>query len=276
MSRRRNEGPPVTLFSFQDIITSVMGIVILVMLVIALELTARELQSAAAQQSQVRSSVREALAAAQERLKEVKQALEVGAWNDLAGLTHDSIQRETSELERFIPILEQKAKQSQNKLEQLQRRREQAEQALAARASDEEALKRTQQEQASLEAELTNLASSTTMFFRLAETGGKQVWLVEVAKGLIQAARLGPTEPPQRFAGSTSESRRKQFLAWAASRNSSGEYFILLIKPSGARLYHEIERELRQKGFQVGLELISAEQTPIDPERGAPIIRPKG
>ena len=112
MRTRGNEAPPVTLFSFQDIITSVMGIMILVMLVIALELAARQLQSPAIQQAIVRQDVREALKLAQQKLEQIKYALAAGAWDNLAALNRGDVQRQTSELERLLPILEQNAQQA--------------------------------------------------------------------------------------------------------------------------------------------------------------------
>lgn len=275
MRARGNEAAPVTLFSFQDIVTSVMGIMILVMLVISLELAARQLQSPVVQQAIVKQDVRESLQAAREKLEQIKKALAAGAWDNLAALNRGEIQRQSSELERLLPVLDQSARQAEQRLEQLRRRQEQAEHTLEERHSDEESLRSLQQELAALEEELSRLASSSAMFFRPSQTGGKLAWLVEISGDTILAAPLGPTAKPLSFAGSTGESRQRQFLAWASGRNASREYFVLLIKPGGARLCHEIERELRSKRFDVGLDLIGTKQTPIDPDRGAPIL-PKG
>ncbi len=272
MRKRGNEAAPVTLFSFQDIITSVMGIMILVMLVIALELAARQLQSPAIQQAIVKQDVREALKLAREKLEQIKRALAAGAWDNLAALSRSDVQRQTSELERLMPVLEQNARQAEQRLSQLRQRHEQAEQEFETRNSDEESLRVLQAELAALEEELSRLATSSTMFFRPSQTGGKLVWLVEVSGETILAAPLGPSAKPLSFAGSSGESRQRQFLAWASNRDPSREYFVLLIKPGGARLCNDIERQLRSKQFEVGLDLIGSKQTPIDPERGAPIV----
>ena len=47
MSRRRNNQPTISLFSFQDIITSVTAILILVVLILTLELISRKYDAAA-------------------------------------------------------------------------------------------------------------------------------------------------------------------------------------------------------------------------------------
>jgi hypothetical protein len=249
-----------------------MGIMILVMLVIALELAARQLESPVIQQAIVRQDVREALTLATEKLEQVKRALAAGAWDNLAALNRDDVQRQTSELERLLPILEQNAQHAEQRLVQVHQRQEQAEQAFEERNSDEESLRSLKEELAALEEELSRVTTSSAMFFRPSQTGGKLIWLVEVSGDAILAAPLGPSAKPLSFAGSSGESRQRQFLAWATQRDSSREYFVLLIKPGGARLCNEIERELRSKLFDVGLDLIGSKQTPIDLERGAPIV----
>jgi hypothetical protein len=249
-----------------------MGIVILVMLVMALELVARQLRSPMLQQAIVKQDVREALRIAREKLSQVKRALAAGAWDDLAALSRADIQRQTSQLERLLPITEENAKQAQQRLYQLRDRCKKAEQSLAERHSDEEALQTLQQELAALDEELTRLASSKAMFFRPSQTGGKVTWLVEISADSILAAPLGPKSRPLSFAGGTGDSRQRQFVAWASNRDAAAEYFVLLVKPDGARLYHAIERDLRSRRFDVGLDLIGQKQEPIDPVNGAPVL----
>src|SRR5690349_4319025 len=105
MRKRGSDAAPMTLFSFQDIVTSVMGIMVLVMLVIALELAARQLKSPAVLQSVVREDTRQAIELAQAKLERIKAALAAGQWNDLASLSQREIRREQAELERLLPML---------------------------------------------------------------------------------------------------------------------------------------------------------------------------
>jgi hypothetical protein len=250
-----------------------MGIMILVMLVISLELAARQLQSPVVQQAIVKNDVRESLKLAKDRLEQIKRALAAGAWDNLASLNRADVQRQTTELSRLLPILEQNARQAENHLDRVRQRHEQAETDFEKRHSDEESLRALQEELAALEAKLTQLQSSSAMFFRPSQTEGKLVWLVEISGDAILAAPLGPSAKPLSFAGSSSESRKRQFVAWISNRDSSHEYFVLLIKPGGSRLSHDVEKDLRSKGFSVGLDLIGAKQTPIDPVRGAPVFQ---
>src|SRR5262245_5426312 len=85
MSRRGRGGTPISLFSFQDIITSVTGIMILVTLILALDVIRRrqgapdtqtaaltlELQQAASQAQQVQTT----LAATRRQIDELRQQL---------------------------------------------------------------------------------------------------------------------------------------------------------------------------------------------------------
>jgi len=271
MRGRRAAGAPVTLFSFQDIITSVMGIMILVMLVIALELAARQFQSPAIQQAVVQEDVQEALVRATEQLERVKAAIAQGGWDDLAGISRSEIEKQTGQFERLIPQLEQDMAAARRQKMELERRKQDAEQKLKERRADEDLIARLQAELAAINEELSRLASSSTLLFRPSDTAGKAAWLVQVSDSDILAAPLGPVSRPVLFAGATPDSRRRQFLAWAADRNAAREYFVLLIKPGGAAQYLEIRNGLRDRQFDVGLDLIGSEQEAIDPERGAPV-----
>jgi len=275
MRSRRVEQAPVSLFSFQDIVTSVMGIMILVMLVIALELAARQLQTPAAAQHVVREEVEAALAQAQQRLRAVQAALRAGQWDDLAALSPSDLARQTTELERLLPVLTQEAERAERRLAAASAREAQARQALARRRPDESRLAQMQEQLAELQAELAQLATSSRIFYRPSDTGGKAVWLVELSSEAVVAARLGPVARPLSFAGSTPASRHRQFLAWAKDRQPAQEYFVLLVKPGGTE-YHALERALRDRGFQVGLDLLGSQQMAIDPERGAPVFESAG
>lgn len=271
MRNRRRQWAAFSLFSFQDIVTSVMGIVTLIVMVSAIELVSRSLESPAVQNRMVRIDLEAAIVAASAQLARLRKAIAAGGWDDLAKLSPADIDRESAALGQLLPTLQRDLKSAQQRLAQAQQRRNKAAAALAARTSDQERLDRLKQELASLEQELARITSASALFYRPSETGGKQAWMVQISGQEIRAARLGPKGPATVFAGSTADSRKNQFLAWARDRAAEREYFVLLIQPSGVEVSRKIQEELRQRGFGVGLDLIGAKQTAVDVEQGAPL-----
>ncbi len=274
MRNRRRAWAAFSLFSFQDIITSVMGIVILILMASALELVSRQLESPAVQNRLVRKDLEAAITEAQDQLTRLRQAIAAGGWDDLAKLSAADIDRESAALRRSLPELERNLETSQQRLAQVQRRHKNAERALAARSSDKRRLERLKEKLAAIQQELARITSASALFYRPSETGGKQAWMVQVSGEEIRAARLGPTAPAMMFKGNTPDSRRLQFMAWTRDRDPQREYFVLLIQPGGVKDSRRIQDALRERGFGVGLDLIGAKQTAVDPENGAPLVDP--
>jgi len=161
MSRRSRRNSPFSLFAFQDIITSVTGIMILVTMMLALELIKRK--------------------------------------------------------------------------EQIRRTREQ----------------------------LQHLKKSNRMIFNPTEGDQKTPWLVELDAGAITVAKVGESARPQTF------SNVERFLTWSTSRNRGAEYFVLLVKPGSVESFDKVHGTLTGRGFDVGYDVMAADQTAIDPETGA-------
>jgi hypothetical protein len=270
MSGRRTVQAAFSMFSFQDIITSVIGIMILVLLVVALELSQRSLQSPVVQHATTRKQTRATLEDAVRRVQQLRQALQAGELGELAGISAAEIRRETDELDRLIPLLESDLAAAKSRGKQLSETRQQAENHLAAREADRQELDQLEEELRLLMEELGRVKAANLLFFRPGPSTGKQAWLVQISKERIWAAPLGPESKPLRFEGATANSRQRQFLAWAAGRSPASDYFVLMIQPGGAGVSKEIEESLRERGFGVGLDLLGAEQNAIDPQRGAP------
>jgi len=271
MRRRTNSTAAFSLFSFQDIITSVMGIVLLVMLVVALELAGRQMATPAVQQTLVRQDVREAIASAHTRIAELRKSIEVGDWQDLAGLSASEIAREQASLVVSLPLLEADLAEARRHGQKASERRSAAESELQTRATESQELDLVKEEVNAMEEQLAKMKSTNARFYRLSAASGKQPWLVEVSGASLVVAPLGPSAPPIDFPGSNTESRVRQFLAWTTEREATRDYFVLLIKPGGTKVGSDLERRLREQGFNIGLDLVGSRTTAIDAAVGAPI-----
>lgn len=273
MRRRTTPDAAFSLFSFQDIITSVMGIIVLILLVVALELATRQFVSPAFHQSLVRQDTAEALALARARLQDVQLALQRGDWSELAALNKNAIAEEANQLSHLLPALSEDVAAARHKLDLLSQKRSEAELASNARRTEEATLRRLRELRDALRSEMDQLKTSRIFFYRHRVLPGSTPWVVQLSATQILAAQLGPEQRPLTFEGLFPAIRRQRFLAWAARRDPSREYFILVIRPSGASDGSIIETELRRR-FNVALDLIAEDQLAIDPERGAPTIDP--
>lgn len=270
MSRRKSANP-VSLFSFQDIITSVTGIMILVTLLMALELSQRVLDSPRVQTMAVNRQLEVAVSDAEENIRELESQLAAREAKLEQAAARDR-QRMTSE-----------AKDAQRQLEQLETETQRlAEQADAAkrRQRDMESRERLHQQEidqlnelnrkiAELEEQLRKLKSSNRVIYNPAQGTSKEAWLVEVTGQSLQVAPMGRAAQPTVFSVASAAQVPPAFQQWLAGRDKRAEYFVLLIKASGVQLFDRLKEELTGQGFELGFDIVDEKVTVLDPQTGA-------
>lgn len=269
---RRTAQAPFSLFSFQDIITSVTGIVVLMLLVMALELASRKLQAPAVQQSITREDTRAALSEAQTKIQELQRMLESSDWSELASRTPTEFAIEQEVLTRQIPLLKSDLAAAKRRVAELERQEKAAHDQWNARGKDRQQLERMEAEIGAIEAKLKKVQKSGTLVYRAGPRESRQPWIIECTAASISAAPLGPISKPLQFVGSDSLSRIRQVEAWAKGLSRSEVYLVLMVKPGGAETATILEEKLRDLGLGVGLDLIGSDQAAIDPEEGAPVV----
>ncbi len=275
MSRRGRGGTPISLFSFQDIITSVTGIMILVTLFLALEVIRRkegspqqrtkvlteELVQASAQATRVKST----LEGNRRQIEQLRSAL---AGNESQLL--ESVKVDADEVSRKLRDLDELNKLMAGELTQSEARRKQTEKDLeemlareADKQTDKQTLEQLAQKVKERIDELKKLRQANRVIFNPTQGDSKTPWLVELSATGILSAQLGKKEKPQSF------STAAAFKSWAAKRSKVGEYFVLLVKPSTVEKFLDTRQALETQGFDVGFDLLRDDQTAIDPESGA-------
>jgi hypothetical protein len=275
MSRRGRGGNPISLFSFQDIITSVTGIMILVTLFLGLEIMRRreqspahqtqslaeEIQQAAAQSGQVEAAV----AANRRQIDELRNSLVDEEGHLLEDVKYDpeQLERQLRDLTALNHMLEQEVTESDS-------RRQAAERSLAdlaaradSRAAERQSLDRLIQQAQQKKHELDKLRQANRVIFNPDQASTKTPWLVELSPQRILAGVVGKKQPPQSFANV------QTFLAWATQRKAAGEYFVLLIKPEAVHDFTVARAALEKAGFDLGYDLLKADHTAVDPQQGA-------
>ena len=258
MARRLS--PPFTLLAFQDIITSVTGIMVLVTLLLALELVHRVRSSPAEQTARLIKELEQHNKRLKAQIRHWQSTLEAQtrrAWDA------QTVRRRTQELERQLRILQDQVTRSQRRQQeqQAQLRREEAE--LGSR------LQRQQQQLAQLQKQLQELQRQlrrlqNRVVYRPEGRFPKRPWVVEISSQGFRIAPIGKRQPPLVFAELT------QVLAWVDQQRDPGQdYFLLVVKPGGVDAYRRLFAALEQRGFSMGLDLLPRDKQAVDPPYGA-------
>lgn len=293
---RRKPVAAFSLFSFQDIITSVSAILILVMLMLTIELVTRRRQQSAADPAASRRQI----AATANKLESLAARLR----DDVAARKTQRPSRplETARLER--DRVQKDLEASNNRLDETRRIREAARRHTAAveieaaeRAADIDLLAHLekQMEEDGRETKVLDAAnrmeeerqdkrkreiadsprSATELVFNAPADSDRRAWLVEVSRDGVVVVLLGGarTEPLGMDTGAGS-----RFAKWLGELTSDGDYCLLLVRPSASdEVEREVEQRLSDAGIRLGIDLIGEDQAVRDGSKaGTEDTSPKG
>ena len=286
-SRRRSRDNPVSLFAFQDIITSVTAIMILLVLILTLEFISRARWAGVADghrqvATDLSQSIRQAesrIAALQRELAEARRAasraIAVSA-DDLEGrleaaeTTQRTIDAAIARAEEAAARAAEERREAENSLltgeanaaETATLKAEAASSGVTAEAI-EQANRAEKQRQRDVKA---RGAGPTHLVFNPAPDGGKTAFLVEVSgQGVtVLPARGGrPQELGWGFVGPS-----RAFRTWLAGLRANREYVVIMLRPSGMSRYDAMRSAIVESGLDVGTELV--------PEELAIVVEPDG
>jgi len=261
MSRRRRNKSPFSLFAFQDIITSVTGIMILITMMLTLELLDRKEQSP---QVKTDEAIEQLERVTNQIDAEIAQ-LEAQLNANTSVLRYDAttVREQIGELTAARQQLESDVQQLRVESQQSRQRRDRIRQQEQSQEATPETLASLQEETRKTREQLERLKRSNRMIFNPSEGDQKTPWLVELDADRITVAQVGESARPQVFPSVDS------FLSWSSRRNQRTEYFVVLVKPNSVESFAEVHATLSTSGFDVGYDVMPADQTAIDPETGA-------
>ena len=280
MSRRaRSVASPVSLFAFQDIITSVTAIMILLVLILTLELISRQkLMGISHDDHRVAQELRQSMDTMRERLVSLRSDTSDAKQTALrvAGQSPQELQTGIEETKTANAILASSVASLETQLAVEQTKRREAERefvavekaASAVRLDQEQAsrdyamaqaLEKTNTDEAerqrNLEKELAedgrmvstlvfNPARGEPLTPILAEVSATGVSVFDATSGEVRNFGWGVLGP------STELSR------WLDARDSSREYIVIMLRPSGVSKLKAMRDAVLAKGLQVGIELV--------------------
>lgn len=283
MSRRgRSTDVAISLFSFQDIITSVTAIMILLVLILTLELVTRvAIKGMAAEDRRVAQELKRSVTEMEQRLEQLRKEASAAqaTASDAAGFSAKETAEKQARAEHAAKELQEELRRLEVQLRDAQSSRRNAEgklatsqavdpEAMAARARDVDARaaqmeaanreeKRRQESDAKKASNGT--ATARTLVFNAPLGTTLEPLLVEIAKdGLVAVGPDG--ESPSRFSWNLL-GLSVGFEDWLKGRNRSREYVVLILRPSGVERYEAVREAVVAAGFDVGTELIGEQMS---------------
>lgn len=272
MSRRgRSTGAAISLFSFQDIITSVTAIMILLVLILTLELISSTRQrGVAAEDRRVASGLRAAVDAMEREVGSLQaelETLQAAATRSAAFSAADIRARErtasgrASELEEELALLESRlrtasAARRRSEADLLAARSARPEssadhvKAMEVRAAEIEAANRAERERQRQARSGDSPPAAPTLMFNTPPGELLAPRLVEVSGDGLKTLEPGGRKP-RTFRGPG-----REFDAWLEALDSTGEYVVVILRPSGVRLYDQVVAAVKKADVGVGAELV--------------------
>lgn len=255
MRRRGRIQQSSSLFAFQDVMASVIGILFFVVLLMAMGMTTSSTLEAMPIPDPTDTNSPEILDAQsqahslQEEVDHLGRQLAILGGGDFDTLV--KIQQLDKSLQTHIVQMkdaEERARVSATQLAQIRKDQEQL-----------NANRRNIQSRRSHAKETLLLPDVTYIIDSSAMTKERKPWLVELAKDRIRVISIGGHSDILCRANDKL-SASGVFLAWAKDQKPTTHYFVLLIKPSGKGEYDKIRVGLQKQGFRIGTDLIPEEQ----------------
>jgi len=266
MRRRGGHDEAISLFSFQDIVCSVIGMVFFVVLIMALDIVETKATGvAAASQPATESEVqalRDRTQVLRAEITKTESDIErlTGRLN-LASGDEEGALDEVKRLEATLKNLYARIKQDQDTVTKTDVERQQTEKDSQQKLSQAERLARRADE---LRAALKTAQAAPRIAFIIdPRPDNLEPWLLEISDSGLRVASKDGRATVMEFGGASSEQRKTRFLAWVSSQSSGTHYFVLLTKPSGVNLSNDIEKELKTRGFDIGRDLLPEDWEPF-------------
>jgi spore coat protein CotF len=276
MSARKGSRPVFSLLAFQDIITSVSGILMFLVLMLSLEMSNEATPDSPV--IDVKDLQRLGAAVEEARREQAKLAASLATANDvtrqLAGMTTEQLQMDIQHLDRQIEELTASTSALTSRRDALLSQKSNMT-AAAERTSDvvrqstEQALK----EAADLAKELSDVQKDDRPIFTLPRGFDRKGWLVVVSSDRCEAAPLGVRAAPRQFPVGASGFLKSTvdvsgFLSWTTTAGGNS-YFLLVVRPGGAEVFDAIREDFEKRSVAFGFDLVGAGRKLLDPEKGA-------
>jgi hypothetical protein len=265
--RARTGAPPFSLFAFQDIITCVMGIMLLLTLMMSLQVNVspgtgmdEEMQATVGKLTGETQQLLRDTAALESRIQEQLAVMKSNALLDSSILkkSRDQLSADVSAATIDLNRVQEIADASTERLKGVGTEFQQ-------RQGDAEEARRLQQEIQKIQKKLQQLRSGDRKIYNAHDGAAKTCWLVELSTAReITVAQLGQAGAPRAF------TNVGQLLEWIKTVSSDDVAFMVLLKPDAAAVFDQISDTLIPLGIPFGFDLLPQNATAFEePPEGA-------
>ena len=268
MRRRRNEAQTISLFSFQDIMASVIGMLFFVVILLSLSIVTEVLPASADPSPSQRPADMASLRTKAQELRSERSALE----QRIARTSERLIQ--ATALGPPTRVLAE-LKQMHSNLSDLYKTIGQEETSLQSMTAQAGPKRRGIREQRKRLQEVKSKIAQSTLKLKRRQSAPRlafiidehpdrlEPWLLEISKDRIRVRGRDGGSFVIEFRAKTSQERLKLFLAWAKNQDPKTHYFVILLKPSAVSLLGGFQRNLGKMLFDIGLDLLPEKWEPF-------------
>ena len=279
----KDDSPPVSLFSFQDIITSITGIMFLVVLLLALVIldssilnSAADMESAPPEPQMDLVELKKKVAALQQLLKDSRKEIQA-----ISMQMENAVSLPSEKLDEKLALEQEKNSNLKQKLQAMARSRRSLREKNSSlekeslRLAEElrkhdDRIRRQKTELANEQQELEKLKKQLERQKKLISYSvdsdfPKKLLIVECTPDGIRVKNTATGEI-RSFVDKndlTYASSITKFLAWMKTRNRQTEYFSLVITPGAFGYVNTLDQELVSAGFSRGREILPSNDSRI-------------
>jgi flagellar motility protein MotE (MotC chaperone) len=255
----------ISLFSFQDIITSVTGVMILLTLLLALELVESAQQSPALQTTELVNDLQEQIAVASAELEDLKKRINASSTELSQSTTtdKDAIKREIQELQKKIAEMNLNQDNLNKKKDNLTKTKKKLEVTKQSLKEMEEERKKIEDEIKNANERLFKVGDGVMVLVEPRKNDRRDPWIVEFFGSKIMVSSVGTTVRQDTF------SRVSLFQNWLKNKKPREVYFYLLVHEDGIQDFRQVKEDLLNKGYDYGIDLLLPNQTAMDSQQGA-------
>lgn len=259
MRRFRRERRVINLFAFQDVMASVIGILFFIVLLMSLDIVNQQTPTARIDTAILKEydNLQEEYNRLKNRLEQLQSETEkIVSDTNLASIGEEHIFNEINELHMtltrlYLNLEEQQKQLVDNEILSSVQEKEYIEK--------REQLQQLKNESSKLKEQLRLVESRPPIAYIIDKAIPLEPWLLELSGPAIRIAASDGRSVVLEFTADQFEIRKQRFLAWAKSQNPITHYFVILKKPSGLQYENDIEKGIKELGFDIGTDLIPEE-----------------
>ena len=256
---KRKSELKISLFSFQDIITSVTGVMILLTLLLAMELVEKVESSPPVQTHQITEELRARIDTVKNQVTELKNR--IGQSNqevvNLVNTSDESIESEVAELENTLDLLQDKSEKVHDSRKNLDHTKSQLEKAEISKVEIDSEIAALEKKIQDLKSRINRVNQGLVVLLEPRQGDIRAPWVIEVFQSRIIVSSIKFKTNSTEFKGIYELER------WLKAQNSSRLYFFLIGHRGGFELLQKTRTSLTANGFDYGMDLLLDNQNAI-------------